>query len=357
MKEVVLDGVAYTKAAVVAKEFGYTTDYVGQLCRTKKVDARLVGRSWYVNRDSLQTHRQQRYTATHHSRHTTAEQSTPGAHAQSTDMSKKQYLRRVPPPNARRRTFTAVPSAADGTVKHVSVHYEPDEHSLLPRMTASPKVTLLKVDMADAKPLKIHSGSTNVTLLEPNELPDVALSGTIKVAEIPDAAYTNDPALIAKRKTAHTDISPKRDTSKNKLKIEVVETLDSEKNKPESTSTRRTGHTTTHSTPAVSTIDAGNQAVRPVEPAATALHQQQPVTDSSFTEHHELNVSNLNAAAPQPVSIDVRVVAVALVVSVLCGSAILSLEQVGFVTGGTSNFDLEFVWRRVTNLALILFTG
>ena len=43
------NGVSYKKATAVAKEFGYTTDYIGQLCRAKKIDARLVGRAWYVN--------------------------------------------------------------------------------------------------------------------------------------------------------------------------------------------------------------------------------------------------------------------------------------------------------------------
>lgn len=61
MEEISVNGENYVKAAVLAKKFGYTADYLGQLCRSEQVKATLVGRSWYVNEDSLRQHRQQRY--------------------------------------------------------------------------------------------------------------------------------------------------------------------------------------------------------------------------------------------------------------------------------------------------------
>ncbi|MCA9363849.1 hypothetical protein KC727_01360 [Candidatus Kaiserbacteria bacterium] len=57
METLVLNGKKFIKAAVAAQSIGYTTDYVGQLCRSGKVDARLVGRSWYVNEEELGKHR------------------------------------------------------------------------------------------------------------------------------------------------------------------------------------------------------------------------------------------------------------------------------------------------------------
>lgn len=54
MNSVVIDGVSYTKASILAKKFRYTADYLGQLCRSGKVDAQLVGRAWYVNEASLE---------------------------------------------------------------------------------------------------------------------------------------------------------------------------------------------------------------------------------------------------------------------------------------------------------------
>ncbi|HMA77610.1 MAG TPA: hypothetical protein VKP88_00525 [Candidatus Paceibacterota bacterium] len=61
MQELVLNGKTYVKATDIAKHLGYTSDYVGQLCRAGKVDAEQVGRAWYVVPDTIQAHKQTRY--------------------------------------------------------------------------------------------------------------------------------------------------------------------------------------------------------------------------------------------------------------------------------------------------------
>lgn len=61
MEEISVNGETYVKASVLAKNFGYTADYIGQLCRSGQVKATLVGRSWYVNEDSVREHRKGRY--------------------------------------------------------------------------------------------------------------------------------------------------------------------------------------------------------------------------------------------------------------------------------------------------------
>jgi|GEM_PF-6780177 hypothetical protein len=55
----------YIKVSSAARETGYTTDYIGQLCRAKKIDAKLVGRTWYVLYDELIAHRQTRGRSSH----------------------------------------------------------------------------------------------------------------------------------------------------------------------------------------------------------------------------------------------------------------------------------------------------
>jgi hypothetical protein len=57
METIVLDGKEYVKASKAAQDIGYTTDYVGQLCRSGKIGSRLIGRSWYVSIDELSSHR------------------------------------------------------------------------------------------------------------------------------------------------------------------------------------------------------------------------------------------------------------------------------------------------------------
>lgn len=61
MEEISVKGEDYVKASVIAKKFGYTADYIGQLCRADQVKATLVGRSWYVNEQSLLEHKKGRY--------------------------------------------------------------------------------------------------------------------------------------------------------------------------------------------------------------------------------------------------------------------------------------------------------
>lgn len=61
MDKVTLDGKVYEKSAAVAKRFGYTADYMGQLSRSGKIDAQLVGRSWYVYTPSVEEYQETLY--------------------------------------------------------------------------------------------------------------------------------------------------------------------------------------------------------------------------------------------------------------------------------------------------------
>jgi hypothetical protein len=57
MNELILDGKKYVSSKDAAKKTGYTPDYIGQLCREGYVEAKKVGRSWYVEIISIETHR------------------------------------------------------------------------------------------------------------------------------------------------------------------------------------------------------------------------------------------------------------------------------------------------------------
>ncbi|HRH22600.1 MAG TPA: hypothetical protein PLB51_01220, partial [Candidatus Paceibacterota bacterium] len=47
------DGKKYISSRRAAEIFRYSNDYIGQLARDKKIDARMVGRSWFVSHESL----------------------------------------------------------------------------------------------------------------------------------------------------------------------------------------------------------------------------------------------------------------------------------------------------------------
>lgn len=57
METLVLDGKEFVKASKAARDLGYTSDYVGQLCRSGAITAHLVGRTWYVHFDELSGHK------------------------------------------------------------------------------------------------------------------------------------------------------------------------------------------------------------------------------------------------------------------------------------------------------------
>jgi len=58
MDTVTVNGKTYIKASRAADTAGYTADYVGQLCRGGKIDAVLLGKTWYVLDGVLLAHKQ-----------------------------------------------------------------------------------------------------------------------------------------------------------------------------------------------------------------------------------------------------------------------------------------------------------
>ncbi len=57
MDEITIGDKTFVSSKRAAKITGYAKDYVGQLCREGRVEARLVGRNWYVLDSSIREHR------------------------------------------------------------------------------------------------------------------------------------------------------------------------------------------------------------------------------------------------------------------------------------------------------------
>ena len=57
METLEIDGITYQRVSSAARENGYTADYVGQLCRARKINAKLVGRTWYVEKEAIGGHK------------------------------------------------------------------------------------------------------------------------------------------------------------------------------------------------------------------------------------------------------------------------------------------------------------
>jgi len=60
METLQIDGTTYQKVSSAARDTGYTADYVGQLCRAGKINAKLVGRTWYVEKEAIGGHKREK---------------------------------------------------------------------------------------------------------------------------------------------------------------------------------------------------------------------------------------------------------------------------------------------------------
>jgi len=57
--ELEFDGKKYISSRQLSESSQYTSDYISRLCREGKIDGKLIGRSWFVNPDSLNKHKKQ----------------------------------------------------------------------------------------------------------------------------------------------------------------------------------------------------------------------------------------------------------------------------------------------------------
>lgn len=57
MDDLLIGEQKYVSSKRAAELTGYAKDYIGQLCREGRVEARLVGRSWYVREAAIKDHR------------------------------------------------------------------------------------------------------------------------------------------------------------------------------------------------------------------------------------------------------------------------------------------------------------
>lgn len=186
MDSVVFDGKEYTKASVVAEKFRYTQDYLGQLCRGKKVDARLVGRAWYVNIDSLTSHKDSRYK--------------PTAAVKTAEISPKKpsnhYLSRIDVEPILKKKTIKIFKAENGALSEVPVTYEADDHALIPRINKEAVSVELPIDPVGAEAVRVKKVGSEKSTFAPEELPEVYLRGTLSVSGIPEPTEAAIPEEV-----------------------------------------------------------------------------------------------------------------------------------------------------------------
>ncbi|MCB9816274.1 hypothetical protein H6786_02650 [Candidatus Nomurabacteria bacterium] len=190
METVVFDGVAYIKASHAAKEFKYTSDYIGQLCRAKKIDARLVGRTWFVNPESLVEHKRNRHS----------QLVKKDREEQKQDIASKTKIHRksvpaVLTPKTVKVSKTTVNKMGQRE-RSLAVAYEPDEEALLPSLTRKVPKPPRRIRIEHANATRIHIAAEKTTsVFAADPLPEVSLSGSLTVTDYPDVDENEEESL------------------------------------------------------------------------------------------------------------------------------------------------------------------
>lgn len=186
MEVITFDRKEYVKASVLAARFRYTADYLGQLCRGKKVDARLVGRAWYINVDSLNTHKDTRYKPLPKAEGKTTLQ----VH---TTAASPHYTTRIDvEPILKKKTVSIYQAKPEGLTE-VRVKYESDEHALIPRVNKEAISHELKVGPAEAETVRVRKEGGSTFNFKAEELPEVYLHGSLRVMGLEEATETAEP--------------------------------------------------------------------------------------------------------------------------------------------------------------------
>lgn len=188
METVTVEGKSFVKAAALAKKYKYTTDYIGQLCRNGKVDAQLVGRAWFVNEDSLLSHKSDRYSAVRQNE-ITIHKSTFSEH----NVEARSERRQVRPvlSNAAHRSVldkqqTTSYNFISRGAERISVYHTepavPDTENSLPTL----KNKAFSTEKVDAKKVKIHLTDEAHQKLAFEPLPEVTLRGNLTINSLDD---------------------------------------------------------------------------------------------------------------------------------------------------------------------------
>ncbi len=185
METVRVEGVTYTKVATIAKKFRYTTDYVGQLCRSGKVDCQFVGRAWYVSEESLLRHKDNRYIE---SRPT--EKTIKNNVVQTTEEERVSVS-----PRLKKVTAKQVLESKSHFLTRLEVtpsRYYADETELLPQplKAASPAERIVptipatvEIEPAEAVSVRV-TATTSPKKLAFTDVPAVALRGQLAIKEV-----------------------------------------------------------------------------------------------------------------------------------------------------------------------------
>ena len=205
MEKLVLDGKVFVKAARAADTLGYTSDYIGQLCRSGKIDAHLVGRSWYVNQEQLREHKTNKQRS-------------------SKVKAREQIKRSIKEAQAAKTTHLRVRGTGMKAFES-RITYEEDEKELMPEVK---KLTVLE-KTPEGVSKKAHSVKQNLhEELGPNytienEGEKIVMSGTVDVTDATEEEILDDNVVLMKAKIVKSQ--PKKQSKQKKRSIKETKAI------------------------------------------------------------------------------------------------------------------------------------
>lgn len=323
MNSISINEEKYVKASDIARELGYTADYVGQLCRAKKVDAQLVGRSWYVSKESITSHKTSRYRSTKK-----ASSDTVTKTLSAKDLDSEESFS-VPVAVQKKNTSGVYAQQQFYTRAKESKKpsdYFADDSDLIPLSnTVKQKTGKLSVSLGDSQAVQIKSRSSEFDFT-PSELPEVKFSGLLSISEVYD-----EEEVEPDEKSAEVKVEEKPTVEQARVAQEVTKTkTDGITNKIRVKHLRKDKKRVTKKLPIEHNIDGvlGMRRSRITDrnPVGGTLKVAVPTENSSVSIHRTLVIAS-------------AVVSSALVSAIIMGfQADVQAEGVVLVTSYTFEF-------------------
>ena len=315
MQKISFGNKEYVKASAIAKRFRYTQDYVGQLCRNKKVDARLVGRTWYVEPDSVAAYRKTKHST---------QKSTATKVALNTQSKRNPNPKSVAAvPRSKTLKSTQRPATSSSATP---VTYSNDSEVSIPIVSKAEGTRSLKVTSGSNKKapeteptptkkptqkIKIKKSGSQKTNYSTEKMPEISLSGKLIVKETSNEIELKEQAAITAEARKSTQ-QPPRVSSRPSVHSAVV--------------------------------------AKPAHPASVAGAKRHPQPAvSNFAPNQ------VQGAKPTRASFlySDRFLVASLVLGVSSALAILSLASLGQITPATNNsWSLFFDFAQLKNLVL-----
>lgn len=225
MEYLTLGEKTFVKANKIASDLGYTADYIGQLCRAGKVEAKLVGRTWYVEESSIKQHRKNRY--------------------RSVKAVAKKELRRSVAGNdeehnvpLRKLTNSEPRYSHHRQVTVLTPRYSTDDAELLPVVRkgntppseTAPKKGKVAVDLADSTALNIRSEKQE-TEFEAGELPSLRFKGKLAVKSFDDTDEVPEEEELKTDESLEATLEPENAPSTVSMDAVEVDIIADDKNR------------------------------------------------------------------------------------------------------------------------------